>query len=124
MQSAYIEHPPQRYRLNMQVLADELEARRVGLRFYCRGEEASLSGVRFYRKGEPPRRDYVYLLYQEDRAQDFRSWEHVHFVVMGEVNLEEFSFTSSVIGIYSGEDPHGTYNTLQEIFEKHAMWDE
>ena len=44
MQSAYIEHPPQRYRLNMQVLADELEARRVGLRFYCRGEEASLSG--------------------------------------------------------------------------------
>ena len=96
MQSAYIEHPPQRYRLNMQVLADELEAHRVGIRFYCRGEEASLTGVRFYNRGENLRRDYVYLLIQEDRRQDFRACENIHFVVMGEVSLEEFSFTSSM----------------------------
>ena len=124
MQSAYIEHPPQRYRLNMQVLADELEARRVKLRFYCRGEEATLNGVRFYNKGEKLSRDYVYLLFQEERRRDFRSWENVHFVVIGEVSLEEFSFTSSVIGIHSGEEPHVIYNMLQEIFEKYAMWDE
>ena len=124
MQSAYIEHPPQRYRLNMQVLADELEARRVKLRFYCRGEEATLNGVRFYNKGEKLSRDYVYLLFQEERRRDFRSWENVHFVVIGEVSLEEFSFTRPIIGFQSGGGPNVIYSMRKEIFEKYAMWDE
>ena len=124
MNSAYMERPPQRYRLNMQVLADELEANRVSIQFYCRSEEATLNGVRFYHPGEPLSPTYVYLLYRADQGRDFRAREQVNFVVLGDVSLDDFSFTSSVIEILSPMEPRELYNLLQNIFEKYAVWDE
>ena len=51
MQSVYNDVPPRRYDLDMQVIADELEAMRVEHSFHSCGESAALESVRFF-KGE------------------------------------------------------------------------
>ena len=123
MQSVYKDHPPKHYCLDMQVLSDELESRHVEHQFHNRNEAATLEGIRFYRKGLKLASNYVYLLFPEDLGLDFRSCEEIHFIAMGDANLENFSFTSSVISIRSEGDPHTVYNVIQEIFEKYAAWD-
>lgn len=124
MNSAYIERPPQHYLLNMQVLADELEANHISIHFFCRSDEARLRGIRLYHPDAPLSGEYVYLLSEDDLRRDFRARENVDFVVPGEVNLDDFSFSSSVIGILSDEPPQRVYNLLQSIFEKYTLWDE
>ena len=53
MNSVYLEGLPQHYKLNLQVLADELEAKHISVSFHCRSDEARLRGVRppFLRSG-------------------------------------------------------------------------
>ena len=123
MQSVYNDVPPRRYDLDMQVIADELEAMRVEHSFHSCGESAALESVRFFRKGEKLDSRYVYLLSAPDLSLDLRACEGIHFIAMGEADLDNFSFTSSVISILSQSDPHAVYNTLQQIFEKFAAWD-
>lgn len=124
MNSVYLEGLPQHYKLNLQVLADELEAKHISVSFHCRSDEARLRGVRLYDPAGPLSEEYVYLLSEADLRGDFRARENIDFVVPGEVNLDDFSFTSSVLGILSDISPQRTYNLLQEIFEKYALWDE
>lgn len=124
MNSAYLEGHPPHYRLNLQVLADELEANHISVSFHCRSDEARLRGVRLYDSAEPLSPEYVYLLSEADLSGDFRARETIDFVVPGEVNLDDFSFTSSVLGILSDVPSRRIYNMIQAIFEKYALWDE
>ena len=123
MQHVYKDDPSRHYCLNMQVLADELEARHVPHQFYNRGDPPALESIRFFRKGEALRESYVYLLPAQDIERDFRACERIHFIAMGEISPDNFSFTSSILSIPAGEDPCAVYNTVQQIFEKYAAWD-
>jgi len=53
MNSVYLEGLPQHYKLNLQVLADELEANHISVSFHCRSDEARLRGVRLYDPASP-----------------------------------------------------------------------
>lgn len=122
MQSVYIEQPLKRYLLNMQVLADELEARQQEHLFYNRNETPTLEGIRFYRKNHRPQEQFVYLILPEDSDRDFRSYENIHFIVFGSTDLHNFSFSSSVIALPEDCDPLALYNVLQQIFDKYHLW--
>lgn len=122
MQSVYIEQPLRRYLLNMQVLADELEARQQEHVFYNRNEQPLLDSIRFYRPRQRPEEQYVYLVLPEDCDRDFRSYENIHFIVFGVTDLHNFSFTSSVISLPEHCDPMEIYNVLQQVFDKYHLW--
>ena len=123
MQSVYKEAPPQPYRLDMQVLSDELEARQIPHDFHNCGGASALESVRFFRRGEKLSRNFVYLLSEGDSELDLRAWEEIHFIAIGEALPDNFSFTSSVLFLPAGSDPCAVYNIVQQIFEKYAAWD-
>lgn len=108
--------------LNMQLLSDELDARGIS-HFFYRREEASLKGVRFFRQGEKPEECYVYVILSDNMLEDFRSYERISFLVLGELPIERFSFTTSVICVTGVEDEIGFYNQVQEIFTKYKEWE-
>ena len=122
MESIYLNQPLKPYRLSMQVLADELEARQLDFQFYNRNDEPQLTGIRFYRPGTLLQRQYVYLLTDADGGGDFRSLENIHFLILGDAEPEQFSFSSSLLLVHHC-DALALYNLMQQLFEKYGAWE-
>lgn len=108
--------------LNMQILSDELEALGIS-HFFYRRDEGCLRGIRFFQKGEKLEEFYVYMVFSDSMQEDFRSCERISFLVLDDLPIERFSFTSSIIYVTGITEHLQFYNQIQQIFFKYEEWE-
>lgn len=112
-----------RFLLNLLILADALEERFNILQFSPQDPKPSLKGIRHYRSTSSPSLGYVYLIEAQDVTSQFSTYHNVQFIVIGTVDTNLFSKSSSFIILEDTADIIDVFDYVLHIFQKYFSWD-
>lgn len=117
MQSIYLERPPERYRLDLQVISDELTAARKA--HVLRGGGGALESVRLWRPDAAPDPAFLWFLPPEAPTSGWAGWEGAAFVTCGPVP----GLPGPSLELPAETDRSAALAELQGIFERFAAWE-
>lgn len=117
MQSIYLERPPERYRLDLQAISDELTAARKA--HVLRGGGGALESVRLWRPDAAPDPAFLWFLPPEAPTSGWAGWERAAFVTCGPVP----GLPGPSLELPAETDRSAALAELQGIFERFAAWE-
>lgn len=113
-----------RFCLNLQMVADEMQARFPECVFIQGEDTCCLRGICFYQKGIQLEQQYVYIIKEEDLERETVPEAHCSLIVLGGL-IGEWQHTShSLLCLPAETDLLELMNFCQTIFQKHISWAE
>jgi hypothetical protein len=119
------EIPPltEAFRINMRIIADELEEARIAVRFQKGDDGGRLIGIRMYTGQSTLSREYVYLASARELPA-IPPADDAAFLVPGILPETYRNTNCSIIETDHENDLYFLFDLVQNIFEKFQIWEE
>lgn len=113
------------FRLNMQIICDELLHQYKTVSFYSRMDSPVLEDVRLFRETHPLQHKYLYLL-QADVLPNISAAAFcgMHLMIVGAVEPSQLPTNCTILVVEDAANPAELFTLIQDIFEKYHTWNQ
>ena len=106
----------------MQILADSFEDTFNLVKFSPAGNRPTLKSIRHYRNGTTPSIRSVYILWSFQINENFKNFQNVSLIIIGDVEPGALSESTSYILLSEDTDLDSVYDHTTDIFLKYSSW--